>query len=169
MMIKSSRSIALRRSSVCKRCCGFAAALLIVALLVSGSAMARDDWYRTVGGLSVYLGIVPAEIVNGPSFDVRERSMHGGASGRSHEYHVVAAVYESASKARVSDATVTAKASGLGLSGYEKTLEPMKIADTITYGGFFNLPTDLYTIRLTVQRPGSKPVTMDFKFDHRRR
>ena len=63
---------------------------------------------------------------------------------------------------------MTAKVLGLGLSGPQKILEPMKIADTITYGAFFNLPADLYTISLTVPRPGSQPVVLDFKYDHRR-
>jgi hypothetical protein len=59
---------------------------------------------------------------------------------------------------RVSDATVTAKVSGLGLSGAEKVLEPMAIANTI----------DLYTIRVTVKRPGSQtPVVLEFRYDHR--
>jgi hypothetical protein len=69
---------------------------------------------------------------------------------------------------------VTAKVSGLGLSGPQKMLEQMKIAgtitsgDIITYGAFFDLTPDLYTIRLTVQRHGSQPAILDFKYDHRR-
>jgi hypothetical protein len=85
-----------------------------------------------------------------------------------HEYHVVAAVFDAATNARVSDATVRAKVSGLGLSGPEKALEPMKIADTVTYGAFFNLVPDLYTIKLTVERPSAPPVRVEFKYDHRR-
>ena len=44
----------------------------------------------------------------------------------------------------------------------------MKIADTTTYGAFFNMMPDLYTISVTVQRPGSPPVVLDLKYDHRR-
>ena len=59
-----------------------------------------------------------------------------------------------AGAARVSDATVTPKVSGLGLSGCEKTVEAMNIANTTTYGGFFNLPSaDLYTIRVSSGAP----------------
>ena len=95
--------------------------------------------------------------------------MHGGAPSGPHEHHIVVAIFDAASAARVSDATVTAKVSGLGLSGSEKTLEPMSIANTITYGAFFNLPgADLYTIRVSVRRPSSQqPVVLDFKYDHR--
>jgi hypothetical protein len=47
----------------------------------------------------------------------------------------------------------------------------MAIADTVTYGGFFELPgADFYTVRVTVKRPGSQaPVVLDFKYDHRSR
>lgn len=126
-------------------------------------AQAADDYTRSAGGLTVYLGVIPAEIVKG------QPAMHGRAPGGPHEYHVVAAIFDAASAARVSDATVTAKVSGLGLSGSEKTLEPMSIANTTTYGGFFHLPgADLYTVTLTIRRPGSQqPVVVAFKYDHR--
>ena len=151
----------------------FFAALMLTMVLIAGfglavtAADAQD--YKTAGGLTVYLGVLPAEMVKGPGPHSAERPMHGGTPKGSHEYHVVAAVYDAATNTRISDATVSAKLSGLGLSGPQKMLEPMKIADTITYGAFFNLTPDLYTIRLTVQRPGSQPVVLDFKYDHRRR
>jgi hypothetical protein len=142
-------------------------AILAGGIVPASVAVAQtvDDYTRTVGGLTAYLGVMPAAIVKG------QPPMHDRASGGPHEYHVVAAIFEAASATRVSDATVTAKVSGLGLSGSEKALEPMKIADTITYGGFFYLPgADLYTLTLVIRRPGSQqPVVMDFKFDHRAR
>jgi hypothetical protein len=69
---------------------------------------------------------------------------------------------------RVLDATVTAKVSGLGLSGPKRTLEPASIADTITYGGFFSLPgRDLYTIELAIRRSSTQqPVVVALKYDH---
>jgi hypothetical protein len=82
----------------------------------------------------------------------------------------VVAIFDAASNARISDAKVTAQVSGIGLSGSSKTLETMQINQTTTYGAFFNLPgPDLYTIKLTIDRPGAAgPVVMDFKYDHRR-
>ena len=141
-------------------------AMLCVAL---GSTSAAGQDYKTDGGLTVYVGIVPAEMVKGPPPHSAEQPMHGGAPRHGHQYHVVAAVFDAATNARVSDATVTAQVSGLGLSGTSKTLEPMQIANTTTYGGFFDLPgADIYTIRLTIRRPGSqRPVVLDFKYDHR--
>jgi len=76
--------------------------------------------------------------------------MHGGTSSGPHEHHIVAGVFDTASAARVSDATVTAKVSGLGLLGHEARLEAMNAADATTYGGF------------------QQPVILDFNYDHRR-
>jgi hypothetical protein len=146
-----------------------AATAAVVALTLLGSspaAAAEAGDSKTAGGLTVYLGVVPAEIVKGQH--PAGPQVHGGVPKGAHEYHVVAAVFDAASNARIPDATVSAKVSGLGLSGPQKTLEPMKIADTITYGAFFNLSADLYTVKLTVQRPGSQPVAFEFKYDHRR-
>jgi hypothetical protein len=135
------------------------------------TAAAQNGQSRTTGGLTVYLGVVPAEIVKGPSPHSAERPMHGRIPKGPHEYHVVAAVFDTATGARVSDAAVTAQVSGLGLSGPRRKLEPMQIAETTTYGGFFDLPgRDQYTVKLTVERSGGvQPVVLEFKFDHRQR
>ena len=135
-----------------------------------GAVAAQDTEYKTVDGLAVYLGVVPAEIVKGHPSEHPEQTMHGGAPTGPHQYHVVAAIFDSASGARITDAAVTAQISGLGLSGANQKLEPMQISGTTTYGGYFNLPgRDLYTIRLTIERPGAaRAVVVDFKYDHRR-
>jgi hypothetical protein len=138
----------------------------------SRAAMAAEDGQsKTAGGLALYLGVVPAEIVKGPSPHSAERPMHGRVPRGPHEYHVVVAIFDAATGARISDATVTAQVSGLGLAGTKKKLDPMEIAKTVTYGAFFDLPgRDSYTVRLTVERPGGdRPVTVDFKYDHRRK
>jgi hypothetical protein len=144
----------------------FMAVVLVLTARPAGAATGGET--KSAGGLTVYLGIVPAEIVKGPGPHSAERPMHGGTPHGPHEHHLVVAVFDSASNARIEDATVTAKVSGLGLSGPEKTLEPMKIADSVTYGAYFNLAADLYTIRVTVQRAGAQPVVLNFKYDHSR-
>lgn len=155
-----------------RRNLGFAfATLCFLAISWSSMAVAAEDTsYKLAGGLAVYIGVVPAEIVRGHPSGHAEKTMHGGAPRGAHQYHVVAAIFDAASGARVSDAAVTAQISGLGLSGTKKKLDPMEIASTVTYGGFFDLPgRDLYTIGLTIERPGQpRPVGLEFKYDHRR-
>jgi hypothetical protein len=136
-------------------------------LVWSDLAAAQDaQLSKTAGGMTVYVGVVPAEIVKGLG---KEPPMHGGVPKGAHQYHLVAAVFDAAGGARVADAAVNAQISGIGLSGEKKKLEPMDIANTTSYGGFFDLPgRDLYTIRLTIGRPGQpRPVDMEFKYDHR--
>ena len=140
------------------------------SILIDAAMAADTDQSKTAGGLTVYLGVVPVEIVKGPAASANtERPMHGRIPRGPHEYHVVAAVFDAASGARVSDAVVTAEVSGLGLSGSKKKLEPMQIAGTTTYGGFFDLPGfDFYAVRLTVERGEARPAVLQFKYDHRR-
>jgi hypothetical protein len=168
-MMKRLKQIACCWSSAFSRYLGIVVVLLATAVVAYGPARAASGGEtKSAAGLTVYLGVVPAELVKGPGPHSADRPMHGGSPRGSHEHHIVIAVYDSTTNARIEDATVTAKVSGLGLSGPQKTLEPMKIADTITYGAFFNLTADLYTIRVTVQRSSSQPVVLDFKYDHRR-
>lgn len=147
-----------------------AAAALATLLTVSlGFAVAAQEApYKTAGGLTAYLGVMPGELVRGPGPHSAERPMHGRTPRGQHDFHLVVALFDANTGARISDATVTANVSGLGLSGTQQALEPMKIADTITYGTFVNLSRDIYTIKLTVQRPGAQPVALNFKYDHRR-
>jgi hypothetical protein len=132
---------------------------------------AETEQGKTAGGLIVYLGVVPAEIVKGPptrvllskgphDYDILSKSPH--------EYQIVAGIFDT-SGARISDAVVTAAVSGLELSGDKHRLEPMQIAGNAVYGGFFELPgAALYTVSLTVERPGVTPVVLEFRYDHRR-
>ena len=142
-----------------------AAAVVVIGIVAILVALARQftENEKSAGGLTAYLDVMPAAIVKG------YQTMYGGTSDGPHEYHIVAAISDTASATLVSNATVLAKVSGLGLLGHEANLEPMKIADTTAYGAFVYLPSvDVYTIRLTIHRPGSQqPVILDFNYDHR--
>ena len=150
----------------------------IAAIMAGGTtivptalAQTAEGYTRTAGGLTIYLGVMPAEIIKGLP------AMHGAVPAGPHEYHVIVAIFEAGSGARVSDATVTAKVSGVGLSGPERTMEPMSIADTITYGGFFSLPAAIsirlswqFADELAIRRSSTQqPVVVALKYDHRGR
>jgi hypothetical protein len=149
----------------------FLAAVFSGSTVMAASSMPMEEpGYKTSGGLTAYIGMMPAEIVKGHPAGHPEQTMHGGTPQGRHEYHLIVAIFDAASGARIANAAVTARLAGLGLSGPQEKLEPMNIANTITYGSFFDLPgADLYTIKLTIERPGLRqPVVMDFKYDHRR-
>lgn len=159
---------------------GYFAAAVALALFLSGlsgrAIAADDDQSRTVQGLIVDYGIVPAAILKGHPPTHVERTMHGGPTGSKMEnvspvgsqYHLVVAVFDAATGVRVTNAVVKAEIFPLNSSGSVVTLETMQIAGTTTYGGFFRAPdAHHYTIRLTIQRPSkSRTVTLVFEYDH---
>jgi hypothetical protein len=75
---------------VLKRNLGFAFAMLsLLAVSCSSMAVAADDPpYKLAGGLAVYIGVVPAELVKGHPSQHAEKTMHGGAPKGAHQYHV---------------------------------------------------------------------------------
>lgn len=141
--------------------------LLVMGLVVLPlSASAQDTGQtKTAGGLSVYFGLVPAEILGQHSKDHAEATAHDGPADGEHEYHLIIAIFDATTGVRIEDAKVTARVSSLGLVGPSKTLEPMMIADTVTYGNYFNLPGEgTYRIDVEIERPqGLVKMTFDVR------
>jgi hypothetical protein len=149
---------------------GWTALVLIVLLGGLPSAAIGADYYKSVGGYAIYIGILPAQIVQGHSPEHPEGKMHGGAPTGRHQYHVVVAVFESSSGARLDDVDVTAKVGEPGLAPMEKRLEPMPIAGTMSYGNYFSMRVPgPYRIDVRVVRPGAgKTVEAAFAYTHPR-
>lgn len=138
-------------------------ALSLASVPMSGLA-ADQGQSKTAEGLAVYLGVMPAEIVKGHPRQHPEAQAHGGPPSGEHAYHFVVAVFDVASGARIEDAKVTARVSSLGLTGPQRSLDPMKIADTVTYGNYFNLPgRGPYRVEVQIGRPR---VTAKVTFDY---
>ncbi len=117
---------------------------------------------QTADGMIVYIGVIPAAIIKGHP-DVM---MHGGKPSGVNEFHLTVAVFDAATGQRLSDATVTATVGEVGLAGTTTALEPMHIADTVTYGGFVAMRTMAhYDFRIIVTRPMREPATFDFVYD----
>jgi hypothetical protein len=130
---------------------------------------AEAQQVRMVGGLAVYLGMIPAQVLRGHApGHAAEPPPHGRAPGGAHQYHLTAAVFDEKSGTRISDAKVSATIGGVGLAGSRIDLEPMQIAGTVTYGGYFNLPAgDRYTIRIEVRRRNQqRSVQAEFVYEH---
>jgi hypothetical protein len=145
--------------------------LLGTAPCGGAASAAADGLYQSASGVAAYLGVVPAEITKGHEPTQPQGPMHGGVRDGGYQYHLVAAVFDASSGERITDATVTAQVSALGVGGPTKALEPMTIAGAITYGAYFNLRTrDLYIIVLAIKRPeAGQPITLKFTYDHRNR
>jgi hypothetical protein len=146
--------------------------VLLAATLFHGPANAAGDGlYQKAQGVEAYLGVVPAEITKDHEPTSPQGPMHGSLPEASNQYHLVAAVFDTNSGERITDATVTAQISGLGKSGEKKTLDPMAISETVTYGGYFVFAgPGRYKIVLTVMRQGATDgITLNFPYEHRNR
>ncbi len=148
------------------------ATVFMTALATSHASAASDgENYRVFDDLAVYLGILPAAIARGHPKEHPETSMHDGATGGAHQYHMVVALFDARNGARIENAAVTATVSGVGHVG-TKTIElqPMAIAATTTYGNFVTLlGTDRYDIQLHISVPGREhPVRVGLAYRHTR-
>lgn len=109
-----------------------------------------------VDGVTVYLGVLPSEMIRGHPVGHPEASMHGGPSGRRGEHHVLISLFD-AEGTRLENMEAQARVGEIGLSAVKKPLEPMHIAGTVTYGNFFSMPKPgPYSIELDWRVKGEK-------------
>ncbi len=131
--------------------------LVVLALAASVAAPAHAENSRTVDGHTIYLGVVPAELVKGHEPGHPEREMHGGAPARRGQHHVMIAIFETGTGKRITDARVAARVSEPGLTQVQKRLEPMEIAGAMSYGNFFAMGSaGPYHIKLEIELPATK-------------
>lgn len=143
---------------------------LVIGLLfcICGVSSAADELYKTVDGVAVYLGVVPAEIVQGHPKEHTEAQMHGGPPDMRGRYHVMVALFEQATGERITDAQLTATVGALGLAGAEKKLERMIVAGATTYGNYFAMPNPgPYRIDISIRQPGkARDIQVVFDYNH---
>lgn len=132
------------------------------------SSLPRDT--QTIDGMSIYIGIIPAELVRGDSTESGDpNALHGGTPKNSSSHHLVVALFDAKTGARIADARIKA---GVGDRSYnhepDTVLEPMQINGTITYGAFFLMQgAGPWRIHLDIQRPGiARSSEADFGYEH---
>jgi hypothetical protein len=111
----------------------------IAALFLTGAFAADVPTHKVVDGVAIYLGVLPSEMVLGHPHSHTEAGMHGGVPVGEHRYHVLVALFDAASGKRITDAQVKARYLSSPVRRQRK-LEPMHIADTITYGNYSGCP-----------------------------
>jgi hypothetical protein len=142
--------------------------VLTASAILNTAAIASDapEKVQIVDGMTIYIGVMPAEIIQGHPNEHPEKKMHGGVPKKGHRDHVVVALFDKDTGQRIEDATVHGILVEPGLRKQKKSLEPMKIAGTITYGNYFDMPDNsTYHIKIEVLRT-DKPV-IEAKFTHR--
>ena len=138
-----------------------------ISLLLALAPGARaQEFFKVADGPAIYLGVVPAELIRGHPGEHPEARMHGSPQGGARSYHVMAAVFDQRTGARLEEASVKARVAELGFAGTEKALESMRIADTVTFGNFFDLRSNtLYRIQVEILRRGAAtPVRAEFTY-----
>ena len=149
-------------------------AILVLAGAILGAQLPVGAEEASQGvtshGLTVYFGVIPAAIAEGVARKEGKPNMHEPAAP--HAQHLVVAIFNAVTGRRVADAVVSARISLPGHDLPEKTLQPMAIAGTVTYGNFFDLSQPgVYRIRLSISgtkaaRAVAKPIVIDLLYDH---
>jgi cytochrome c5 len=125
------------------------------ALKPYAAPAAADPNHKLIGGVDLYLGIAPAA-----SAAVSQPRPSGAG------YYYINLSLRDASGAYIKDAQVEARAASAMSGGDTKKLEPMKLADSVSYGNFFRMQgKEPYVITVQVRRPGaSTPIEAKFDF-----
>ena len=139
---------------------------LLFTLTSSASRAAEDGQQKTMDGLSVYVGVLPAAMLLGHPKGHHERGMHGGVPAGTSRYHVVVALFDAASGKRITDAQVKIGGASIGMAASRKKAEPMLVNNVVTYGNYVSMPgPGPYKIQIEIRRPGvSKPVEVEFDY-----
>ena len=144
-------------------------AMLSLALVASAAA-AATEYEKHADGLVVYMGVMPAEVLRGRSDTDHLATMHGGLPWGSGSHHIIMSVFDEATRRQLDDATVEASVGQLGRGETRRQLEPMKIANTTTYGNFFPMAgSGPFLVRVSIRRAGQDhPTQVQFKYAHLR-
>ncbi len=148
-----------------------AGSLMAALVLISGCSDDADlpRSTQTIDGMTIEFGVIPAEsLKNHATAPSDPNALHGGTPPNSSSHHIVVALFDAKSGARITDAQVRA---GVGDRSYNHepdiTLEPMEINGAMSYGNFFSMPREgVWRVHLEVRRPGmTQPVEADFSYD----
>ncbi len=129
--------------------------LLACALVVFSSATSAEHRGRTqtVNGLEVYLGVVSVAALRQDPDRYPYHEQARLPSGRD-MYHVMLALFDKVSGARITDAVVEARVAPLAFGGPTRPLEPTLVAGALTYCNYFRIsPSDTTVIQAEIHRP----------------
>jgi hypothetical protein len=135
------------------------------AKAASAPASATAGMHRaSAGGMDIYLGRLSAEQMRAFPAGSPEATMHGGIPGGSGYWHVNVSVFDSASQAQVTGATVDFEYEQLGMGRQKKALEAATVAGATSYGAYVRLaPKSTYNFLVRVKKPGA-PQATEVKF-----
>lgn len=131
--------------------------LVLACMLAMPVAGYTQNQETTTGGMRVFYGVVPAEVLGkGKSAQAPNGPGPNRPRGRNIQ-HLVVALLDPQTGRRIQNATVMATVTPLGLAAEQKKLAPMLINGDVTYRNFFHFPPGSapFRIEIDIQRPGS--------------
>ena len=130
------------------------------------SAATGQD-FAVVDATTVYFGVVSADVIRAHPKEY-PKSVYGVAPIEPAQYYVTVALFDTASGQRIDDAAVKARVSTATGSGPEKTLEPITIANSQSYGNYFTMGgAGPYKVTVHVRRTRASNVTeAQFEYAH---
>lgn len=141
------------------------AALLWLALAACTPPQPHETMFvQTADGVTAYLGVTPSALIAAHPPDHAERRMHAGlGTGNA---HVMVALFDAETGARIEDAAVEATLRGERHRGARRLrLEPMRIEGALAYGGFTTLARDRYHLTIETRRQDRQPARLIFVYD----
>ena len=139
----------------------------VAAKAAPAAKAAGGQAYRVVDGTTIYFGVVPADTIR-RSPAVYPASEYGVAPSSPQQYYVTVALFDANTGQRVTDATLKARVATATGAGPEKALEPMTVAASRTYGGYFAMAgAGPYTVNVQIRRPGApEAIHAQFEYTH---
>lgn len=147
---------------------GALSALAVTAAPHQSAAVHTDGDFRQVGDLAIYLAVVPAAVIRGHPTEHTGRSMHGAVPQGRYVHHLMVALFNARTGARLGEAEVAATVHGIRHTPEARiALEPMTVGGAEAFGGFVTLPArDYYRIEIDVVRAGGNVIRAVFRHQH---
>jgi len=130
-------------------------------------AAAADPSHKSVGGMEVYLGVLPADDLRSRHGGSGAEKMYGGIPSGKGYYLVNVTLRDTRTKAPIKDAQIEARVANL-MNGETRKLETATINDGVSYGNYFQMPgKDPYTVTLQIRKAGAA-IPVEARFDFKR-
>lgn len=139
-----------------------------VAKAPASAPMKQDPNRHLIDGMEVLFGAVSAETLRKqhPQADY-EAAMHGGIPAGTSYYHLNISLFDVETRSVIRNAHVEVRVTDPVMGDQVKTLEPMVVNDTVSYGNYFRLPgSNPYSIAVLIRKAG-EPNAVQTRFAFR--
>lgn len=142
--------------------------IVITAFLYQTTAYSKSNMpigtnqFKLIDGMAIYIGIVPAEMLEGHNAG----KMHGGMPVGPVRFHLTVAIFNEKTGERLNDAQIKAQIFTIPEKTGYKGLEPMEYGKALVYGNYFSLKAlGPYLIQLHIEHKKLlEPIDVEFNY-----